>query len=96
MSGTGRPEQIDDDGLPGSESSACTALVPVAEPAQWSSRPARRLPPDSTFLTQLIANAEQAKQASGLFCENTADALSAYRTRQGRLDQAGLLTRRMI
>ncbi len=96
MLGTARPKQIADHRPSQSERPACRALVPVAEPAQWSHRPRQPSPPAPTFVAQLIANAEQRTQTDRFVRENAADALSAYRARQRRFSGTGFLTRQMI
>jgi hypothetical protein len=66
-------------------------LVPVAQSAPWSSRPAPR--PDPTFVTQLIATAEQAPQTRGLRRASLADAQTAYGASQTRRGLPGFRTR---
>jgi hypothetical protein len=75
---------------------ASTALVPVVASTQWVP-PAQRVPsPDPTFVTQLIANAEQLAERRRWPRDSAADALSAYHARQHRAYGAGLKTRQMI
>jgi len=64
-------EVLDADG------SACVALVPVAQPVQWSRKPAM-VRPDPTFLTHLIATADHAPQTCGLRRGSIEDAQIAY------------------
>jgi hypothetical protein len=91
-----RPEATADDDLSDHEPTSSTALVQLAEPAQWS-RPMRRGPsPDPTFVAQLIADAEQFGLTRSRLRESAADALSAYRARQRRPSDAGLLTRQTV
>jgi hypothetical protein len=78
MLSTYRPEHAPDDGVFEDARSACVALVPVAQEAQWSRPQVRRALPDPTFLAQLIATAEQIPQTRSLRRAATADALSAY------------------
>ena len=92
MSSTDRPEPRVDDGV--ETKPACVALVPVIPSAQWSQGPARRWPPNSIFVTQLIATAEQAPQMRGLWRATLADAQSAYHAHQGLT--AGGRTRQII
>jgi hypothetical protein len=91
-----RSEQITDEAQAGGSKSTAGALVPLAEPAQWSARRTRRFPPDPTFVTQLIADAERLAQGQSLRCESAADALAAYHARQYRRCRAGLLTRQTV
>jgi hypothetical protein len=68
--------------------SSCTALVPVVQTAEWSSR--REPPqPNSIFVTQLIAAEVQNPQASGPGQATALNAYSAYRTSQHRNEDAG-------
>ncbi|MGO8909565.1 MAG: hypothetical protein ACLQDM_09625 [Bradyrhizobium sp.] len=94
MSSTDRPEPAIDDGV--ETKPACVALVPVIPSAQWSQGPVRRWPPNSIFVTQLIATAEQAPQTRGLRRATLADAKSAYNARQGLARSAGSRTRQII
>ncbi|WP_245286902.1 hypothetical protein [Bradyrhizobium sp. Tv2a-2] len=74
---------------------ASTAIVPVVDAAQWVP-PAPRFPsPDPTFVTQLIANAEQLAERRRWPRDSAADARSAY-TPPRRNTGAGLKTRQMI
>jgi len=95
MSAT-RPEQITYLRPGESAKPASTALVPLVESTQWVP-PAQHVPsPDPTFVTQLIANAEQLSQRGRGSGDSAADALSAYHTRQRRALGTGLKTRQMI
>jgi hypothetical protein len=85
-----------DEAQAGGPKSASRALTPLAEPAQWSAGRTRRFPPDPSFVTQLIADAERLAQGQSLRCESAADALAAYHARQHRRCRAGLLTRQTI
>jgi hypothetical protein len=93
MSSTDRPEPAVEDGV--ETGSPCVALVPVIPAAQWSHGPGHRWPPNSTFVTQLIATAEPAPQAHGLRRATLADAQSAYNARQS-LAGARCQTRQII
>lgn len=68
--------------------SPCTALVPLVQTAEWSSRhePPR---PNSIFVTQLIAAENQNPQASSPGQAAALNAFSAYRTSQSRVEDAG-------
>jgi hypothetical protein len=52
--------------------------------------------PDPTFLTQLIATAERFEQVRDLRRAAPAEALSAYRARQGSVQVTGLRTRQIV
>jgi hypothetical protein len=73
----------------------CVALVPLAQELTW----ARKLPlprPDPSFVTQLIATAEQVPQTRTLRRATSADALSAYNTPGRIVHETGLCTRQVI
>jgi hypothetical protein len=74
---------------------ASTAVIPVVASTQWIPQ-AMRLPPspDPTFVTQLIANAEQLAERRRWPRDRAADANSAYH--QHRVFGAGLKTRQTI
>ena len=74
---------------------ASTALVPFVESTQWAPAAQRVPSPDPTFVTQLIANAEQLAERRRWPRDRTADAFSAYAP-QRRACGAGLKTRQMI
>jgi hypothetical protein len=77
--------------------SACVALVPVATPTQWQRAPILPLSrPDPTFVTHLIATAEQAPQTRGFRRASPADAQTAYRTTQHPAQIIGVRTRQSI
>ncbi|HYI26365.1 MAG TPA: hypothetical protein VD863_00805 [Bradyrhizobium sp.] len=88
MPDNGRPEQTVDGGGIADARPPCVALVPVAQPTEWTARgnqPASR--PASTFVAQLLATAEQAPQTRGLRRGTAADAQTAYEAnRQPRVD----------
>jgi hypothetical protein len=68
--------------------SSCTALVPLVQTAEWSSR--REPPrPNSIFVTQLIAAETQSPHASNPGQAAALNAFSAYRTSQHRVEDAG-------
>jgi len=97
MLSTDRPEHALDDAVFEDAKSACVALVPVAQEAQWSHPQVRRAPPDPTFVAQLIATAEHFPQTRSLRRATTADALSAYRSQQApRVQRAGSWMRQII
>jgi hypothetical protein len=73
----------------------CVALVPTAQELRWA--PKLPLPrPDPSFVTQLIATAEQAPQTRNRRRTAPADALSAYNTHRPAAHEAGLRTRQVI
>ena len=98
MSDNARPEQaVDDSGGAADVRPACVALVPVAQPTEWTGR-AHQPPtrPASTFIAQLLATAEQAPQTRALRRATVADAQTAY-SANGRKDQgAGIRSRQII
>jgi hypothetical protein len=70
-------------------------LVPVTPSVQW--RPKLPLPrPDPTFVTHLIASAEQVPQARRLRRATSADARSAYEPRRNQHPGVGFRTRQVI
>jgi len=95
MLGTGRPAEIIEPGSAEDAKPACTALVPLAEPARWSNRQPWRSLPDPTFVTQLIATAEHFPQARPLRRADVTDALSAYAPAP-KTQRSGLRTRQSI
>jgi hypothetical protein len=85
-------EQDMEDGVFEDVEPPCMALVPPAQELTW----ARKMPlprPDPSFITQLIATAEQVPQTRTLRRAAPADALSAYRRAGGA---AGKRTRQVI
>ena len=97
MSDNGRPEQTLDDGGVADARPACVALVPVAQPTEWTGtahqQPSR---PASTFIAQLLATAEQAPQTRGLRRGTAADAQTAYSANRHQARVAGIRTRQII
>jgi hypothetical protein len=86
-------EQEIEDGV--FEDVPCVALVPLAQELTWARKMA--LPrPDPSFVTQLIATAEQVPQTRNLRRATSADALSAYSTPGRDVREAGLCTRQII
>lgn len=97
MLSSGRAEQTTTDGVDARP--ACVALVPVVQRAEWTAgQPTSQ--PASTFVTQLLATAEQVPQTRGLRRATAADAGTAYRASQRQvLTQAriaGIRTRQII
>jgi hypothetical protein len=95
MLGTDRSPEFIEGGAREDAKPACTALVPLAEPARWLNRLPRRALPDPIFVTQLIASAEQFPQTRSLRRAAMTDALSAYRPAHA-VQRAGLRTRQSI
>jgi hypothetical protein len=94
MSNTDRPEPAVDDGV--ETKTPCVALVPVIPSAQWSRSPDRRWPPNSIFVTQLIATAGDVPQLRSMRRATLADARSAYNARQSPARSAASRTRQII
>lgn len=70
-------DQVIEDGVFEDVEPACVALVPLTASVQWVSKlPLPR--PDPTFVTHLIASAEQVPQAPGLRRATSAVARLAY------------------
>jgi hypothetical protein len=95
---TGRPElETTENGALAGAIPSCLALVPIVTPAQWSGTAHHQLTPsNSTFVTHLIATAEQVPQARSLRRATPADALSAYSANQHRVQGAGIRARQII
>ena len=88
-------EQEIEDGVFEDVAPPCVALVPLAQELTWARKMA--LPrPDPSFVTQLIATAEQVPQTRNLRRATSADALSAYSTDRHTVREAGLHTRQII
>jgi hypothetical protein len=88
-------EQEIEDGVFEDVAPPCVALVPTTQEL----RSASKLPlprPDPSFVTQLIATAEQVPQTRTLRRATSADALSAYSTPRRDVREAGQCTRQVI
>jgi hypothetical protein len=97
MPGCDQPEPTADDGIAMEAKPACVALVPVVQAAQWSRIPSRELPrPDSTFLTHLIATAEQVPQTRSLRRATPLDAQIAYNANQHWVARTPIRTRQVM
>jgi len=93
MSGVSKQEI--EDGVFEDVESACAALVPLTPSVQFL--PKLPLPrPDPTFVTHLIASAEQVPQARRLRRATSADARSAYEPRRNQHPGVGFRTRQVI
>jgi hypothetical protein len=84
-----------EDGVFEDVESPSVALVPVAETVYRARRYVVSRP-DASFVAQLIATDEQLPQTRVLRRAAPADALSAYRTSEHRVQGAGLWTRQTI
>jgi hypothetical protein len=92
---SGVNEQEIEDGVFEDVGSPCVALVPLAR--ELHSQPKLPLPrPDPSFVTQLIATAEQVPQTRMLRRATSADALSAYSAHWREPADAGRATRQII
>lgn len=96
MSGDGQLDQTIEGGSASDTPPACVALVPMrpsVERSRVSTWPLSR--PNSCFVTQLIATAEQAPQTRNLRRATPADAQAAYRsaTDHNHLTSTGIRTR---
>jgi hypothetical protein len=96
MSSDDRPEQVANDNAAAEAKSTCVALVPVVQATEWSQTHQRQARPNSIFVTQLIATAEQAPQTSGLHRATAFDALTAYRATQHWTGGAGMRARQTV
>lgn len=86
-------EQEIEDGVFEDVAPPCDALVPLAQELTWARK--IMLPrPDPSFVTQLIATAEQVPQTRNLRRATPADAQSAYSTHP--VHETGRCTRQMI
>jgi hypothetical protein len=77
MLGTERSEDILDGEILDADAPACVELVPVTQQVDWSPKRAMARP-DPTFVTHLIATADQAPQTRSLRRGSLADAQTAY------------------
>jgi hypothetical protein len=88
-------EQEIEDGVFEDVEPPCVALVPLAQEVTWACKmPLPR--PDPSFVTQLIATAEQTPQTRTLRRAAPADALSAYSTPARSVHAAGLCTHQVV
>ena len=94
MSGIGESERLAEEGVISDATPARVALVPVNLSAQYLPKlPLTR--PDPTFITHLIASAEQVPQARKARRATPADAQTAYRARR-QYPGIGFRTRQII
>jgi hypothetical protein len=74
---------------------ACVELVPVTQSVRWS-RKTVAARPDPSFLTHLIATADQAPQTRNMRRGSVEDAQTAYGASQIRHYGVGFRTRQVI
>jgi hypothetical protein len=92
---SGLNEQEIEDGVFEDVAPPCVALVPLAQELRLRSKlPLPR--PNPSFVTQLIATAEQVPQTRLLRRAAPADALSAYGAQRRESADAGRSTRQII
>jgi hypothetical protein len=92
---SGVSDQVIEDGVFEDVKPACVALVPVTPSGQCL--PKLPLPrPDPTFLTHLIASAEQVPQARSLRRATSEDAQLAYAPKRHQRPGVGFRTRQII
>jgi len=77
LNSSDRSENILDGEVLDADRSPCVQLVPVAQPVRWSRKSAVARP-DPTFLTHLIATADDAPQTRSLRRASIEDAQTAY------------------
>ena len=77
MLGTDRSDIILDGEVLGADEPGCVELVPVTQTVQWSRKSAAARP-DPSFVTHLIATADQAPQTRSLRRASIEDAQTAY------------------
>jgi len=83
-----------EDGVFEDVESPCVALVPLA-PTVYRAASLSASRPDASFVTQLIATAQQVPQTRQLRRAATADALSAYQAFECRIRDARVSTRQV-
>ena len=91
MSDIGQPEEV-----LAEAKAPCVALVPIVQLAQWSPVHILLTRPDPTFVTHLIATAEQVPQTCSLRRGTPADAQTAYGASRHHTVGAGIRTRQLI
>jgi hypothetical protein len=91
MLDTGRSDNILDGEILGADSTACVELVPVTQAVRWSPKAAVTRP-DPTFVTHLIATADQAP----LRRASLADAQTAYGARAQERRSVTRRTRQVV
>jgi hypothetical protein len=96
MLSTDQPEQTGDDGVLPDAKPACMALVPMVQSAQWSEIPSQLSRPNSMFVTQLIATAEQVPQTRSLRRATPLDAYTAYSANPHGAQGTGIRARQIV
>ena len=92
---SGVSDQVIEDGVFEDVEPPCAALVPVAPSVQWLAKlPLPR--PDPTFVTHLIASAEQVPQARTLRRATSQDVQLAYAPKRHQRPGVGFRTRQII
>ena len=92
---SGVSDQVIEDGVFEDVEPPCAALVPVAPSVQWLAKlPLPR--PDPTFVTHLIASAEQVPQARSFRRATSEDAQLAYAPGRRQRPSVGFRTRQII
>jgi hypothetical protein len=91
-----RPDQIAKHEVGGADAPACVALVALAQPSRRAQIARLTARPDPTFVTHLIATAEQAPQTRNLRRAAPSDALSAYSAQPRPQAAKGSRTRQVI
>ena len=95
MLGTDRSEDILDGEVLGADEPGCVELVPVTQTVQWS-RKSVMARPDPSFVTHLIATADQAPQTRSLRRASIEDAKTAYGASNVRRYGVGFRTRQIV
>jgi hypothetical protein len=95
MLDTERSEDILNGEVLDADAPACVELVPVTQSVRWSPKPAMA-GPDPTFVTHLMATADQAPQTRSLRRASLADAQTAYGASQIRRYGVGFRTRQIV
>jgi len=95
MLDTERSEDILNGEILDADAPACVELVPVTQSVRWTPKPAMARP-DPSFLTHLIATADQAPQTRSLRRASLADAQTAYGASQVRRYGTGFRTRQIV
>jgi hypothetical protein len=95
MLDTDRSEQVLDGEVLDADELGCVALVPVTQPVQWSRKSATARP-DPSFLTHLIATADQAPQTRSMRRASIEDAQTAYGSHPQERRSVARRTRQVI
>jgi hypothetical protein len=90
---SGVNDQVIEDGVFEDVKPACVALVPLTPSVQYLHKLPR---PDPTFVTHLIASAEQVPQARSLRRATSEDAQLAYAPKRHQRPGIGFRTRQII